>query len=166
MTPGTRPRASNFHGLSAVCCVVLCFEQVMSLDSTGSHVVGSNVKMVGRTITGVKTVRMATRSGSTGERLRWCAHAVHCCIVPYVLCCKIPQSLPPASCSFAYQAQLRYTCIPIMHRAFGEAALWVAWMIIVMTCSCTRTIIVVTSSIIIRSGGNQQSLCLARNAST
>ncbi|WIA20807.1 hypothetical protein OEZ85_005164 [Tetradesmus obliquus] len=40
--------------------------KVMSLDSSGSRVVGSNVKMVGRTITGVKTVRMSTRSGSTG----------------------------------------------------------------------------------------------------
>jgi hypothetical protein len=49
--------------------LLLLLLQVMSLDSTGSHVVGSNVKMVGRTITGVKTVRMSARSASTGELL-------------------------------------------------------------------------------------------------
>eukprot|EP00882_Tetradesmus_deserticola_P009381 GHRQ01009901.1.p2 GENE.GHRQ01009901.1~~GHRQ01009901.1.p2 ORF type:complete len:184 (+),score=88.40 GHRQ01009901.1:82-552(+) len=39
--------------------------KVMSLDSSGSRVVGGKVKMMGRSITGFKTVGSA-RSGSTG----------------------------------------------------------------------------------------------------
>jgi hypothetical protein len=67
----TKATGKSSHGDVGVCVndlLLLLLLQVMSLDSTGSRVVGSNVKMVGRTITGVKTMRLSARSGSTGGR--------------------------------------------------------------------------------------------------